>query len=59
MMQIVTSEGEKIRDDLLKSIYRGITISEGSGAYTNEKKCFNDSRNKVRDAADQKDSSQS
>lgn len=37
-MQIVTSKGEAIREDLLKSIYRGITITEGYGGYTQEKK---------------------
>lgn len=37
-MQIVTSKGEVIREDLLKSIYRGITITEGYGGYTQEKK---------------------
>lgn len=37
-MQIVTSQGEEIREDLLKSIYRGITITEGYGGYTQEKK---------------------
>lgn len=37
-MQIVTSEGELIREDLLKRIYRGITITEGYGGYTREKK---------------------
>lgn len=37
-MQIVTTEGDAIRDELLESIYRGITITEGRGGYTNEKK---------------------
>lgn len=37
-MQIVTTKGEIIREDLLKSIYRGITITEGYGGYTQEKK---------------------
>nr|WP_106782743.1 YitT family protein [Lysinibacillus timonensis] len=37
-MQIVTSKGESIREELLKSIYRGITITEGYGGYTKEKK---------------------
>jgi len=37
-MQIVTSKGELIREDLLKTIYRGITITEGYGGYTKEKK---------------------
>lgn len=37
-MQIVTSKGELIREDLLKSIYRGITITEGYGGYTQKKK---------------------
>lgn len=37
-MQIVTSKGEAIREDLLNSIYRGITITEGYGGYTKEKK---------------------
>lgn len=37
-MQIVTSKGEMIREDLLKSVYRGITIIDGYGGYTKEKK---------------------
>lgn len=37
-MQIVTTKGEAIREDLLKSVYRGITITEGYGGYTQEKK---------------------
>lgn len=37
-MQIVTTKGESIREDLLNSIYRGITITEGYGGYTQEKK---------------------
>lgn len=37
-MQIITSKGEIIRDDLLKSIYRGITITEGYGGFSKEKK---------------------
>ena len=37
-MQIVTTRGEAIRDELLNSIYRGITITEGYGGYTKEKK---------------------
>lgn len=37
-MQIVTTEGEPIRKELLESIYRGITITEGYGGYTQEKK---------------------
>lgn len=37
-MQIVTSKGEIIRDDLLRTVYRGITITEGYGGYTKEKK---------------------
>ena len=37
-MQIVTTKGELIRNELLESIYRGITITEGYGGYTNEKK---------------------
>ncbi|KXH80617.1 YitT family protein [Sporosarcina sp. HYO08] len=37
-MQIVTSKGECIRKDLLDSIYRGITIMEGYGGYSQEKK---------------------
>ncbi|WP_432363083.1 YitT family protein [Sporosarcina sp. UB5] len=37
-MQIVTSKGEAIREELLKSVYRGITITEGYGGYTREKK---------------------
>lgn len=37
-LQIVTSEGEAIREELLRSIYRGITITKGFGGYTNEPK---------------------
>ncbi|MCT2536278.1 YitT family protein [Aquibacillus koreensis] len=37
-MQIVTSNGEPIRQELLSSIYRGITIMDGYGGYTQEKK---------------------
>ena len=37
-MQIVTTKGEVIRDELLSSIYRGITIMNGYGGYTNEPK---------------------
>lgn len=37
-MQIVTSKGDIIRQDLLNSIYRGITITDGYGGYTLEKK---------------------
>jgi uncharacterized membrane-anchored protein YitT (DUF2179 family) len=37
-MQIVTTKGHAIRDELLASIYRGITMSEGYGGYTQEKK---------------------
>lgn len=37
-MQIVTTQGDAIRNELLESIYRGITITEGYGGYTQEKK---------------------
>lgn len=37
-MQIVTTQGEAIRDELLQSIYRGITVMKGSGGYTGEPK---------------------
>lgn len=37
-MQIVTSEGENIRQELIESVYRGITIMDGYGGYTQEKK---------------------
>jgi uncharacterized membrane-anchored protein YitT (DUF2179 family) len=37
-MQIVTTKGEPIREELLQSIYRGITITEGYGGYTKETK---------------------
>jgi uncharacterized membrane-anchored protein YitT (DUF2179 family) len=37
-MQIITTKGEEIRKDLLESIYRGITITEGFGGYTQETK---------------------
>ncbi len=37
-MQIVTTEGQAIREELLGSIYRGITITKGYGGYTMEEK---------------------
>lgn len=37
-MQIVTTKGEQIRKELLESVYRGITITDGYGGYTKEKK---------------------
>ncbi|KGR74358.1 YitT family protein [Ureibacillus manganicus] len=37
-MQIVTTKGECIRENLLKNVYRGITVTEGYGGYTQEKK---------------------
>lgn len=37
-MQIITSAGEPIRQELLTSIYRGVTVTEGYGGYTLEKK---------------------
>ncbi|MEN2767222.1 YitT family protein [Ornithinibacillus xuwenensis] len=37
-MQIVTTKGDLIRKELLQSIYRGITITDGYGGYTLEKK---------------------
>ncbi|MDI2588911.1 YitT family protein [Psychrobacillus sp. NEAU-3TGS] len=37
-MQIVTTSGEKIRKELLSSIYRGVTITDGYGGFTLEKK---------------------
>jgi uncharacterized membrane-anchored protein YitT (DUF2179 family) len=37
-MQIVTTKGQEIREELIASIYRGITMSEGYGGYTQEKK---------------------
>lgn len=37
-MQIVTTNGEPIRKELLQTIYRGMTVMEGYGGYTNEKK---------------------
>lgn len=37
-MQIVTSKGEPIREALIASIYRGITVMEGYGGYTKENK---------------------
>lgn len=37
-MQIVTTNGDVIRQELLQSIYRGITMSDGYGGYTMEKK---------------------
>jgi uncharacterized membrane-anchored protein YitT (DUF2179 family) len=37
-MQIVTTEGDAIRKELIESIYRGITVMDGYGGYTEEKK---------------------
>ncbi|GEN56218.1 membrane protein [Halolactibacillus alkaliphilus] len=37
-MQIVTTEGDAIRKELLESIYRGITLSKAQGGYTLEEK---------------------
>lgn len=37
-MQIVTTKGDAIRKELLETIYRGITITDGYGGYTLEKK---------------------
>ncbi|MFB1049416.1 YitT family protein [Paraliobacillus sp. JSM ZJ581] len=37
-MQIVTSNGDNIRKDLIQSIYRGITVMDGYGGYTEERK---------------------
>jgi uncharacterized membrane-anchored protein YitT (DUF2179 family) len=37
-MHIVTTKGDLIRNDLIQSVYRGITITEGYGGYTQEKK---------------------
>lgn len=37
-MQIVTTKGDLVRKDLLESIYRGVTITDGYGGYTLEKK---------------------
>ncbi|WP_085993852.1 YitT family protein [Oceanobacillus senegalensis] len=37
-MQIITTKGEVIRKELLDSIYRGITITDGYGGYTMENK---------------------
>ncbi|TQR20610.1 YitT family protein [Psychrobacillus vulpis] len=37
-MQIVTTKGDLIRKDLVNSIYRGVTITEGYGGFTQEKK---------------------
>lgn len=37
-MQIVTTEGDTIREELLDTIYRGITVMEGFGGYTGEPK---------------------
>ena len=44
-MQIITTAAEPIRQELLASIYRGVTVTEGYGGYTLEKKTyFNDGR---------------
>lgn len=37
-MQIITTAAEPIRQELLVSIYRGVTVTEGYGGYTLEKK---------------------
>lgn len=37
-MQIITTAAEPIRQELLASIYRGVTVTEGFGGYTLEKK---------------------
>ncbi|WP_407271366.1 YitT family protein [Radiobacillus sp. PE A8.2] len=37
-LQIVTTNGDMIKNELLDSIYRGITIMDGYGGYTGEKK---------------------
>ncbi|MFD1851549.1 YitT family protein [Oceanobacillus bengalensis] len=37
-MQIVTTKGDAIRQELLENIYRGITITNGYGGYTHEPK---------------------
>lgn len=37
-MQIVTTKGDAIRQDLLDSIYRGFTMSDGFGGYSKEGK---------------------
>ena len=37
-LQIITTKGEPIRQELLASVYRGVTITEGFGGYTLEKK---------------------
>lgn len=47
-MQIVATEGESIRNELLGSIYPGITITDGYGGYTKEKH-FNDGRHLLRE----------
>lgn len=37
-LQIITTKGEPIRQELLASIYRGVTVTEGYGGFTLEKK---------------------
>jgi uncharacterized membrane-anchored protein YitT (DUF2179 family) len=37
-MQIVTTKGDLIRNELVQSIYRGLTITDGFGGFTGEKK---------------------
>ncbi|HZG70977.1 MAG TPA: YitT family protein [Chondromyces sp.] len=37
-LMIITSKGEEVKQQLLSNIYRGITVMEGQGAYTNEKR---------------------
>jgi uncharacterized membrane-anchored protein YitT (DUF2179 family) len=35
---IITDQGEKMRNHLLSSLYRGLTIMDGMGGYSNNKR---------------------
>ncbi len=37
-LMIVSSKGEELKDKLLANLYRGITMLDGEGAYTGEKR---------------------
>lgn len=36
-MQVVTSKGDEVKKQLLENLYRGITVTEGEGAYSGNK----------------------
>lgn len=37
-LMIITDKGEEMRDHLLKNLYRGLTIMDGVGGYSNDKR---------------------